>query len=103
MKGDRMTRTTRYGFRIVTREAFFSDAVRIEPYKGSPNLTAARIAALHAQETADLKTRARGNPGGAYVLFDPDDDAEGFLLQGDDADALERESDQIYDVSGGER
>lgn len=57
----------KYGYRVTTREAFLS----------APNIP------------DGLADRARAYDG-SHVFWDPDDDEDGFLLVGDDPEALAR-------------
>lgn len=77
-----MYRVESYGFRIADRATFMADPA-IRPY-GEEH------AAGNARQGDLLVARASAIPG-AYVLYDPDDDAEGFMLIGDDPHELDRE------------
>jgi len=72
-----------YGFLIFPRAQALEEMKKLNPY-GDPSLQPETD-----HERAALIARAEKLPG-AYILFDPSDDAEGFLLAGDDREALAR-------------
>lgn len=76
-----------FGFKIVPKTEILSSDV-LECYRGAPHQTAEKIAAMHAENSAKLRERVSQYPG-AYVLFSPDDDHEGFVLIGDDQEELD--------------
>ncbi|PZR93558.1 MAG: hypothetical protein DI537_10605 [Stutzerimonas stutzeri] len=67
-----------YGFKIMPRADFLS---------ATSNLIADCCVDQDGKLFEALKVRA-GKTDGAFVLFDPEDDDDGWLLIGDDADAL---------------
>lgn len=78
-----------YGFQIVPRETVFSNLL-LHPYRGAPQWDAETLAVLHAHQSVQLMERVQDHRG-AFVLFSPDDDAEGYVLVGDDPHALSAE------------
>jgi len=70
-----------YGFRIVARSEFMAGP-GIKPYGEDATVA-------NAEQNELIVKRAAQIPG-AFVLYDPSDDAEGFMLTGDDADELDR-------------
>jgi hypothetical protein len=83
------------GFKIVPRATFFAGP-NLECYAGATSMNAAAIAHGHARENMQLMLRAERFPG-AFILYDPSGDAEGFMLIGDDPDALDREAVEFHD------
>jgi len=72
-----------FGFRIADRATFMAGP-DIRPY-GDEDATA------NARQSDLLVERAAAIDG-AYVLYDPDDDADGFMLIGDDPHELDRKA-----------
>lgn len=83
-----------YGYRIVPRAEIFS-TIALQCYAGATRLTTEVIAIMHAEQSLALMQRVAKLPG-EFVLFNPDGDAEDFVLIGDsiaglDAEAFEHE------------
>lgn len=76
------------GYAALTRDSFFNSAIPFNPLND---------AEANARELALLRERA-ANWEGAFVLYDPADDAEGFMLIGDDVDALWHAATERFDL-----
>jgi hypothetical protein len=77
-----------FGFRILPRNEFMA-IDRLEGLVGCPNLTEDEILEHDRRSAAQLKERAAKYEG-AFVLYDPEDDGDGFLLVGNDPEELDR-------------
>lgn len=74
------------GYKLVRREQFMQLPVRMSTYGGatmSPEEKTRRYAAI----VAKLRARATQFPG-AWLVYDPHSDADGWLLVGDDPQQL---------------
>ena len=75
------------GFRLVTRDHFLQGVIEIAAFTGATSITPAEIEEAHADIAAEMRGRVLQYPG-QYVIYDPHDDGEGWMLVGDDPHAL---------------
>lgn len=83
-------KSEKFGFKIVDRATFFAGP-GIQCFAGAKHVSAEVIAEQHALADKELMERAAEYPG-AYVLYDPEDDQDGFMLVGDDPQELDQDA-----------
>lgn len=90
------------GFRIMPRATFLTGTVEIAAFLGATSMTPDEIAVSHTEVLADMRDRIINQmPQGRYVIYDPNADAEGWMLVGDDPQALYAETEQMLRDLGG--
>lgn len=82
-----------YGYRIRTYEGFMSGAVDFHGLDGCQHMSAAEIQRQHDETRENLRKRASLHEG-THVVYDPNDDGDGWLLVGDEA-AIRAETEQM--------
>lgn len=82
------------GFRLVSRETFLNGLVEIACYAGATSMDSAAIEQAHAEQLAFAQQRVEPLPG-SYVIYNPEEDGEGWLLVGDDPAALYAETERM--------
>ena len=85
-----------WGLNAVTREALMNTDFEVRAFTGAPSMTPAQRAEAHSEIRAEWRERASEHPG-AFAVYDPNSDAEGWMLVGDDLAALVRESVQHHE------
>lgn len=89
-------RSFEQGFRLVPRFAFLNDCVDVAPFLGATSMTEAEIEEAHADVLTHLRDRVENRmPAGRYIIYDPNADAEGWMLAGDDPKALYAETERM--------
>jgi len=71
------------GFRIRTYDSFMSSVVDFHGLDGTPNLTATELRQHYDTVREALRKRASAFDG-SHVVYDPNDDEDGWLLVGDE-------------------
>lgn len=82
-------RSEAFGYRVLHREEFFA-IDKLEGLTGATSLSVEEAAQLDRQAAVKLKERAKQFDG-AFVIYDPASDEDGFMLVGNDPDELDHQ------------
>lgn len=80
-----------WGLNVLTRSSLMAVDFEVSAYSGATSMTPAEIEESHAAVRAEWRERVRQYPG-AYVIYDPNGDAEDWMLVGDDLAAIVKET-----------
>jgi hypothetical protein len=85
-----------HGYRVRTYEGFMRGAVDFHSFDGCRHLSAEEIRAHHDATREALRERA-SKFDGSHVVYDPNDDGDGWLLVGDEPEIRAATEQMIRD------